>query len=182
MPSIASLGTIAFAGGGAAAGGLLGYRHASGREDFDLQDKLGFSASSAIAGASGGLALRYIGLGRASSGLGIAAKGITKGTGLLMANPARSLMRKMGRTEFGLNAIPKRVRGLGAVGLTAVAGVAAIAYSSRSNPPVTAYASDDQVGGTDYNSAPQGMTMREKMSMIGASGDMIFGLNNSRHG
>lgn len=182
MPSISSLGTIAFAGAGALGGGVLGFSHASGRQDMDNPDRLGFAASSALAGAAGGLALRSIGMRRVAGGLRTAARGARAGIKMLMANPARTLLRKMGRTEFGYSAIPKRVRGLGAIGLTAVAGVAAIAYSSRSNPQVSAYASDDQVGGTDYTPGPEHMSMKEKIGMMAASGDMVFGLNNSRHG
>lgn len=178
MPSISNLKTIAGMSAGAGLGGFGGYKYARGRDDFDTEDKLGFAASSAIAGAAGGLALRAIGLGRLGSMAGGTAKAGAFTGKMLMANPARSIMRKMGRQNFGYKSIPKPIRTAGLIGATAVAGIAAIAYSSRSKPQTSAYASQDEYGETQYSA----QSTRERMGMLGATGDMVFGLNNSRHG
>jgi hypothetical protein len=84
----------------------------------------------------------------------------------------------MGRTNFGFKAIPKGMRG--PLGLLAmfVGGTAAVAYGSRSNPKPVAYSSTNEYGETEYNTT----SVKERMSMLGAAGNMVFGLNNMRHG
>lgn len=179
MPSLAALGTIAATMGGAAVGGMAGWRYSNRRDDFDTEDRLGFAASSTVAGGAAGLAMRSIGLrgmGRLASGGYSAA---ATGGRLMMANPARSIMRKMGREKFGFSTFSKTGLKAGAMATLAVAGIAAIAYSARSNPETQAYAAPNGYGETDYIPAS---TVRDRMNLLSATGDMVFGLNNSRHG
>jgi hypothetical protein len=178
MYSVKTLGLIAAAGSGAAVSGYLGWRK-SGKDEMGLDDRIGFTTSSVVAGATGGLALGLLGT------RGIAAAGKAGYTVLntarkgAMWNPAKAFLKEgHWRTNFGLKAIPEMARTpLAALAMLAV-GVGAIAYTSRSNPQPTASASRDEYGNTSYNQ----QSVKERMGLLGATGDMVFGLNNIRHG
>lgn len=188
MPSVTAIGTMAAAAGGGVFGGLAGWRK-SGREGMDSEDRAGFTASSIVAGTAAGYGLNKIGLRR----LGQMGKGMYGGARLAskaaMANPVRSLLNRADATSIGKKALDitgigrKSVAFKGAGGsMAAIAmaaiGVGAIAYGARSNPKTNAYASPDGSGGTDYNT----QSVKERMGLMGATGDMVFGLNNARHG
>lgn len=188
MPSFNSITSVtAFAAGGTLAG-IGGYRHAS-RVGMDTEDRLGFTTSSVIAGGAAGYMFKQIGpkrLGQFATGAYNAARFTGKAA---MANPLRSLANRVDKTATGRKILDatgigrgaKAFKGMGgpvaALAMLAL-GIGAVAYSARSNPKVDAYSSSDGTGGTEYNS----QSMKERMGLIGATGDVVFGLNNSRHG
>lgn len=178
MPSFNALSAMAAVAAGGVIGGYLGYRHSQRDPSIrDNGDTLGFSASAAIAGSASALALKTVGL----SKLGMAAKNVGSGANkvsrALMYHPLRDFAEARG-VKFGFKTIPKAMRTPLAALAFLAGSVGAIAYSTRNTPDTSAYGSRDQSGNTQYNV----QSLKERMGMMGASGDLVFGLNNMRHG
>jgi hypothetical protein len=177
MPSISAISMMIGAGAGIGAGGVYGWKKAT-REGYDTEDRLAFAGSSAMAGGGAALALNAIGIrhiiGVGSAGLtgmNVARKG-------LMWNPIKTALKAGGRTKFGISAIPKGLRGpLAGLALMA-GGIGAVAYGARSNPQPNMYSSNDEYGNVQYNQ----QSVKERMGLLGAAGEMVFGMHNMRHG
>ncbi len=169
MPSINAIATMAAMAGGAAVLGGAAWKHSGKDESMDTSDRAGYTGSAVIAGAGGGLALKAIGLRNLGKMAGKAATGANYARKALMSNP----------TGAGLKRIPKGAGKPLAMLALLSASVGAIAYGSRSSKlQNTTNASRDGTSGTEYNTRP----IKERMTMMGATGDMVFGLNNMRHG
>lgn len=176
MPGIGAMKTGVALGGGVGLGGLLGWRAAQRDESMDTTDRFGYTASAAVAGGTGALALKTLGLGRLGKYGTSAMKGANYASKTLMWNPLKGAVGKPGTMGFG-KGIPKGVGGpMAALAMFAV-GVGAVAFGARSRPQTTAYGSNEY-GETQYNR----QSVKERMGMMGAVGDMVFGLNNARHG
>lgn len=206
MLSFNSMAAIGLVGTGVIGTGLAARRHVRNDEIMDRGDKAGFIASSTVAGVGVGLGL----LGGAMALKSMGYKGLKAASGMASTawkaatwTPLNDMTRKAGaplasglfgsrgigpRYKFGMaralsgsgvrQGIPKGSRGpLGMLALTA-ASIGAIAYSARSNPQTNAYAERDEFGGTEYTQQP----LKERLDMMHATGDMVFGMNNSRHG
>lgn len=183
MPSLNAITMLGLAGAGGVMGAKVGWNRAG--EDPTVEssaDRFAYAGSATIAGVGAGfaagigaLALRNRDVRRVGSSL--LGSGISAGYAGLKApktmNLTREIMSKMGRTKFGWGSVPKGLKGpvsgLLMAGV-AIAGMGIASLMNRDTPPA---ANDPQ---------PQGQTVRERMGMIGASGDMVFGLNNVRHG
>lgn len=167
--------------GGAGLFGYMGYRH-SQEAGYDASDTIAYTSSSsaigALTGVAGGAIARSVGF-KGVSEAGVAS--IAAGRGLwkgLTWNPLKTAMKAAGREKFGYKSIPKPLR-TPLLGLAIMAaGVGAIAYGSRNTVEPKAYASPDGYSGTSYNS----QSVKERMGMLGAAGEMVFGMHNMRHG
>lgn len=165
------------ASSGVAIGGTLGWKHAQKDETLDKSDRVSFASTSALLGGVTGLAVRHAGLNSVSNGLIGSVKTANTASKILAYNPIKDVSMKLGRKTFGLKSLSK-VQGPMKL-LAFVAGsVGLIAYGSRTPSHTEAYASPDGLGGTDYNKS----TTSDRMNRLNATGDMIFGLHNSRHG
>jgi hypothetical protein len=170
MPSVSAMSIMTGAALGGAVAGRAGWRHSGRNPDLDKEDRFALTTSSVIAGVAGGAVLGKIGLGnltmgakaagRGMMGIGRAAKGI---------GPAA---RSMGAGKAPWLKGPMKPLALLA------AGVGLLAYGARSQTPTSAYASRDEAGGREYNQH----SVKERMSMMGVTGEMVFGMNNTRHG
>src|SRR5271165_6238206 len=172
----------ALAGGGLLAG-YAGFKSSGRNPNMDTEDRLAFTGSSIIAGAAAGLALRGLGL----RGMGAIAKagGKAAGMGYKVAkfSPVERMLGKTTARKLGIGAGFSAYKGHGGtVGLLALlaAGVGATAYNARSNPQPISRASRDEGGFGEVN--PLSRNTRERAGLLGATGDMVFGLNNMRHG
>lgn len=182
MPSINAMAVMAAAAGGATAGGYFGWKHSANDPSMDREDRFGYAASLTLGGAGAGLAMKAIGV----KGLGrMAGMGAKLGTGLAKAampaikmgsiRPGRAMLKALGREKSPL--IAKWAKGplkALALGATILGGVA---YSSRERPASETYGSRGD-GGTEYSQQP----IKDRMNLLHATGDMVFGLNNARHG
>lgn len=160
--------------GGSIAGGAIGYSSAAGDPSQDLSDKAGSTVMSAITGGVlGGIGsyLPWKAIGRGAAGMGKVGMGAGRA---LKANPMRAAMKAMGREKFS---IPKPLKGpLGLLALTAAAiGITAMGAKGRVPNEREEYADSSNFG-------MRGQGVKERMGLLGATGDMVFGLNNSRHG
>lgn len=180
MISFGAVKTMAAFGGGVALAGNYGWNRAKNDDSLDISDKLGFATSFAAAGGASALALKTIGLGRLTKVGALTTAGASKAAGLAYKakNPLLPLLTKVGGGK-GFGSFNHSWGPIGALAMFA-AGVGAVAYSSRSNPQVSAQAYSED-GETRYqlgNDRP----VKGRMESMNALGDMVFGLNNSRHG
>lgn len=172
MLSTKSMALIGILGSGAVAGGYLGWNRASRDKNLDFEDRAAFTGSSIVAGAAVAGAAAGIGT-TVASRMGWIGNTVYKGS----TGAYKAMTLGSGKILPSIPNIPKVARGpLAALAILA-AGVGVIAYKSRSNPPTTAYASNDGMGGTQY-SANTGV--KDRLGLLGATGDMVFGLNNMR--
>lgn len=155
--------------GGSVAGGYAGYRARRNDSNMDMSDKAGTTVMSALMGGAVAMGATAVGWGRIGSGVMKAGKSATMvGKGLMHS-----------KTILGAKAfqIPKAARGpLGVLAL-GVAAIGAVAASAGSRVP-----NEREEYGSNENFGQIGSGIRERMGMLGATGDMVFGLNNSRHG
>lgn len=163
--------------GGSVAGGYLGYRAVRNDETMDTSDRAGSVTMSAALGGVAGAGASYIGFKNLAKGAAFAGSFGAKaayGTGKMMtANPIRTAMRGLGRKSFG---IPSVMKGpLGLLALTAIS-IGAVAAGSRNRVGVE---TEDQAQRDNFG---RGSSVKERAGMLGATGDMVFGLNNQRHG
>lgn len=183
MPSLSAVTMLGFAGLGGAMGAKMGWNRSG--QDATVEspaDRFAYAGSSSIAGMGAGLglgigalALRNRDLRRVGTNMiGVAGSAAYSGIrGPKTMNLTREIMSKMGREKFGWGSVPKMVKGpISGLLLAgaAIAGIGIASMTNRDTPPA------------DNDPQPQGQTVRERMGMIGASGDMVFGLNNVRHG
>lgn len=176
MPSINALSIMGVAVGGAALAGTAAWKHSAKDPTMDSADRVGYTGTLAAFGATGALALKHIGLGRLGTGIQFAGKAASKAGHLAMMNPGRAAFRAMGRKSFGLKSVPGSGRVLGTMAIMA-AGIGAMAYGAHraENETMTMSRPDD-------DRMPARGGARERAGLIGATGDIVFGLNNSRHG
>jgi len=161
--------------GSGVAGGYYGWKQAQQNRDFDTEDRVKFFGSSVVTGlaagtgltVAGALALKTVSFGDATRvakglyGMGKASyKGLTLGSGKIL--PTIRIPKGAGKPLAGLAML--------------AAGIGAIAYSYRSDPQTAAYAASDGAGGAQYNST------RSRLDSLRADGNILFGLNNLRHG
>lgn len=155
--------------GGTAAGGYLGYR--SGRDDqsMDSSDKIGMTVMSAATGGVLGAAGNYIGWGKIGSAFKTAGK-----SGMMAGRFLAQTKTILGQKAFK---IPKMAKGpLGGLALAAAA-VGLVAAGSRTRVP-----NEREDSGQSETFNQLGSGVKERMGLLGATGDMVFGLNNQRHG
>lgn len=182
MPSINALASMATMGIGGGLAGRMAWKRSASNPELDSEDRLAYTTSATGIGAAGALAFKSIGLKNISN---LATTGNPIGLGRsLMFNPIRSLRKfpigKKSLDFIGIGRGASAFKGMGGpiAAIAALAGgVGAIAYTARSNPSTMAYAESDY-GETQYNQ----QSVKERMGLMGASGDMVFGLNNMRHG
>lgn len=174
MPNINVIKIMAGAAIGGIGAGVLGWRSTADNPNMDTEDRFAFATSSAVAGIVGGAVLGGIGISRLAKSTVMGVKGAARGTmGAFQAvKGIGSVARKMGAGKAPWLKGPAKVLGLAA----ATTGV--LAYGARSNPQTAAYAYRNEVGEVEYNQRP----VKQRMDMLGATGDMVFGLNNLRHG
>lgn len=175
MPSVNAMKLMMAAGIGAGTAGVFGFRHAQRDRTMDSEDKLGFTASSAIAGTAVGLGLGYIGPGRimsAGMGIGKAAYGAASSI------PSKAAMKVMG-ARIGFKAGPKELqstlkaaRGT-LTGLAMAAAAVGVAALTRRH--------DHEREDIAESDIPRN-SVRERLDMMNSAGDVVFGLNNARHG
>lgn len=93
-------------------------------------------------------------------------------------NPIKTWAKAKGN-PLGIGAgIPKGSMGpLAGIAMLAL-GIGTLAMSPRVEPEGTTYASRDDYGNIEYDNKP----IRNRMNIMKATGDIIFGLNNGRHG
>jgi len=185
VPSISAMKTIGALAGGGLLAGYAGWRSSGRNPNMDTEDRLAFTGSSVIAGAAAGLALRGIGM----RGLGAMAKAGGKaarmGYKAASFSPVERMLGKTTARKLGIGAGFGAYKGHGGtVGLLALmaAGVGATAYNARKNPQPIARASREDAGMAEVGPMPRNNGMRERAGLLGATGDMVFGLNNMRHG
>jgi hypothetical protein len=170
LPSINAMKIMAGAAIGGTAAGLYGWKSSADDQDLDAEDRLALTTSSVVAGVAGGAALAKIGparIGAGIKGLATGALGISKGMGKINA----------AATKFGAGKAPWLKGPMKLLALTA-AIVGVMAYGARSNPQTAAYASRDEAGEMEYGDGP----VKARMNKMGAVGDMVFGMHNTRHG
>lgn len=171
MPGIKALSIMAGTASGIGVGAYLGWGRASKNKDLDMEDRLSFTTSSAIAGGVAGLAAASLGT-----------KGITGTAGAIFngVNNTRRIASKAGSMMFKSKwkGIPQLRGPMKLFALTAAA-VGVMAYGARPRPETAAYAAPDEMGGVEYN---QESSVKRRTGMLSATGDMVFGMNNSRHG
>lgn len=177
MPSFNSLSTTGALGVGAFVGGRRGWAKSQEDDTMDAGDRAGYTASHIVRGAAIGLGLKTIGVG----GFTTAGKMLAGGMGLARKatkwNPLKPALMKIGGGK-GFASITKEARmPLAGLALFALGGLA-LAYSSRPKNPTAAYANRDENEEVEYTEQP----VRQRMGLLKATGDMVFGLNNSRHG
>jgi hypothetical protein len=175
--SISALSKATLVGGGGIGAGLMAHRHYANRKDIDSSDRLGMDAMWAATGA---------GIVAAGSAIGPQRLGSIAGAGFSSARLAGKAvlshpMSKALGSKTMFRSIPKVARGPLGLLAVAAAAVGSIAYSSKSNNEAESYTTQDKTGEVDYNQGP-GMSVKERAGLIGATGDLVFGLNNSRHG
>lgn len=163
MPSITKLAMLGGAGVGAYMAGVSGWRHSADDPNAPtINDRFAYTGSSVVAGLAaggvGGLALSSSGFRSGMLGLG------RKGIGAIGSVPLTKASRaSIGPTSRGAM-----------MGLLIAGGVAAGAYIARSiHRDGSVEAEGDE---------QQGSSVRERMGLMGASGETVFGLNNVRHG
>lgn len=167
-------------GGGAFVGGNTGWINSKRNEDPEKDGLANFWTNTKAAGSGA-----FYGAG-ATAAMGVGAtygvdKAITTAASAAYKtatwNPIKAWAKARGN-PLGIGAgIPKGMRGPVAALAMLALGVGAVAYSSRSNPETAAYASRDDYGETQYKDT----SVRDRMSMLNASGNMVFGLHNLRH-
>lgn len=171
MPSVNALSIMALAVGGAALAGTAAWKHSAKDQSMDTADRAGYTASLAIGGATGALALNHIGLGRLSKGLGH-----VHGAAKTAAKYGSWRPGKAAMGALGIKRIPGAKKAFG--GLALLAGsIGALAYGAHK-----AEASAGTVNQPDEDRMPQRSSTRERLGLLGATGDLVFGLNNARHG
>ncbi len=186
MPNWGNVGIAASAIAGAGITARIAWNRSARNKNMDTEDRAAYSTMWGLTGT--GIGLGAYGMatnpGAATRGLqmlGIAAKGTYKAA---TWNPLRSLANTAVGKRIGIGQGFRNftgARGGVMAGLAILAGgVGAMAYGARKNPQTTAYASRDQRGGGTTYESPS--SVKERMGMLGAAGDMVFGLNNARHG
>lgn len=175
--SISALSKATLIGGGGVLAGMTAHRHYANRKDIDTSDKFGMDAMWAATGGGLVAAGTAIGAKRLGTMAGIGYTGMRTASKALFSHP----MSKALGSKNAFRSIPKFARGpLGLLAIAA-ASVGSIAYSAKSDNEAESYTTSDGMGGTTYNKGP-GMSVKERAALIGATGDLVFGLNNSRHG
>lgn len=192
-------GVLAAAAGGALLGGRSAWVRSRRNENMDIEDRLAYSTMWGLTGAGVVAGTAFTAMKYPSVLRGLYRGGAAAATGAYKVatyHPLRGFAnRATAAVESGTSSwLQRRAVGAGigqgfkaykgnagAIGLlaTLVAGVGAMAYGARKNPRTRAAASRNEVGDTEY-ATPS--SVRERMGMMGAAGDMVFGLNNSRHG
>lgn len=184
MPSIGTMKTIGALAGGGLLAGYLGFRSSSRNPNMDTEDRLAFTTSSVIAGATAGLALRGLGMRRIGQIAQFGGKAARMGAKVAAFSPVERMLGKTTARKLGIGAGFGAYKGHGGtVGLLAlmVAGVGATAYNVRKNPQPISRATREDSGYPNI-SPIGGMGIRERAGLLGATGDIVFGLNNTRHG
>lgn len=174
MFSTNAMKIMAGAAAGGVGAGMLGRKHAANDPDMDTEDRFAFTTSSVIAGIAGGALLGKIGIGNLAKGAVAGARGIAGGAVSIgrVAKGVGSVARTMGAGKAPWLKGPMKL-----LAVTA-ASVGAVAYGARSKPQTAAYASRNEEGETEYSQH----SVKERVGMMGAAGDMVFGMHNTRHG
>lgn len=184
MPSLSAMKMMAAVVGGAAIAGRAMWKHSAKDETMDTQDRVAATGSLAIGGAVAGLGLNAIGARRLAS----IGSGTYKTTSVLgkavgsamMARPSESVMKAMGKSKYGFGTF-KALHGPTKLAAMAAATVGTIAIGARKTdktPRSEARGQRDEYGDTQYNT----QSVKERVGMMGASGSMVFGMHNTRHG
>ena len=174
MPSANAIAIMAGAAAGGIGAGRLGWRSSGRNPDMDQSDRMAFTASSAVAGIAGGAAIAKIGPGRIAAGM----KNLAMGT-FRSAQAARGVGKGVSAaaSKMGAGKAPWLKGPMKLLALTA-ASIGVMAYGARSKTPTSAYASRNEAGEMEYGQR----SVRDRMDMMGVTGDMVFGMNNTRHG
>lgn len=176
MPSINAFSTMASMSIGAGVTGSLAFKRSANDQSMDLSDRVGYATSLAGAGAVLGLGAKSLGVSRLGSLTAATARGARTAGRVFTANPSKALFKAAGRTKFGWNSAPKPLRGvLLALSLSAAA-TGGIAYGSRDT------VEKDDVAVNSGANQVYIQSVRDRLKMLGTTGDMVFGLNNMRHG
>lgn len=153
-------------------GAALGARYSWNRNrDADMPDRFKASGTGALYGIGAAAALGIGAAYRLDKPIVSSASGLYKAA---MWNPVKSFMARKGN-PMGIGAGIPKGKG-GTIGMLAMlaGGIGAIAYGAASQEqPVAGYAYEEN--GT-YSST------RQRLDMMGADGNVVFGLNNMRHG
>lgn len=181
MPSFANMSMLAAAGGGAIAGATMGWnRSANDPRVRDSEDRMHYTMSSTVLGGSIGAGLGGVSL--MSKAIGFKGMSTLTGTGAssmsYLATKGASLATSAGRSAMGAGKaiwnLPTPFKAAGLIGLgAAIAGRSLI---HRDDRPADAYATPDGAGGISYD------PVKQRMNALNASGDMVFGMHNLRHG
>lgn len=161
---------MAGAASGIGIGAYLGWGRAKKNTTWDAEDRIGFTASSAIFGGAAGLGIGAVGV----KGIRGAASSAFDGINNTRKIVSGSISRLSGSKWKGIS----QLKGPMAFLAFTAASVGLMAYGSRPNPQTTAYGSPDEMGGTQYSENP----IKRRVGLLGATGNMVFGMNNSRHG
>jgi hypothetical protein len=176
MLSVKTMGLMAAIVGGGALAGYAGWKK-SGSDGMDFEDRAAFTTSSIVAGMVGGAVLKGIGLRGIGAGLGILGKGAKYGYKAATFHPTAGLVKALDATKAGatlMGGLRYTRKTAGALGLLTAGTVGAVAYGARSNPKATMALTP--------NGYEDAQSVRERSALIGATGEMVFGLNNTRHG
>lgn len=186
--NLARVGLYGSAAAGAFLFGRAGWRRAKAEQEAegqpDLSEAIGSSLMRGIAGA-GIAATGFMLAGRlgaskmASAGFmraGAGAAGSFAKTGLRTAGALATVPYKAFKAFDRLPLIAK-----GAITIPAAVGISAAAMigaKAMEQTEANATAVRDEMGGYEY----QPHTVKERLLMMNASGDMVMGLHNGRHG